>query len=500
MKNAKMIVDKAFRISEVDKRIYGSFIEHLGRAVYGGIYQPDHATADEDGLRKDVLELVKDLNVPVIRYPGGNFVSNFFWEDSVGPLSERKPRLDLAWRSLEPNTFGLGEFARWTEKAGADIMMAVNLGTRGTADACNLLEYCNHPSGTKYSDLRIKHGIKDPYNIKLWCLGNEMDGEWQLGKKTMHEYGRVAQETAKAMKLIDPSIELVSCGSSLNTMATFPEWEAQSLDETYEYVDYISLHQYFDGHEKPVESFLAQADEMSDYIRTVTSVCDYIKAKKRSSRQLSISFDEWGVWTRASKETVRECDERPWQKAMPISEMVYSFQDALLFGGMLLAILKHADRVKIACQSLLTNVSAMIMTEKGGGVWLQPIYYPFADTAAYGHGNVMDCRVTSDSVFYEKKEIPLLDTAAVENGDEMVVFMINRSPSEEMEVSLDLQGYEAVAVLEHRVLASDDPEAVNSPGHQPVRPEQKDDAAIKDGKVAVVLDRLSWNVLRIKVK
>ena len=232
----------------------------------------------------------------------------------------------------------------------------------------------------------------------------------------------------------------------------------------------------------------------------MTSVCDYIKAKKRSSRQLSISFDEWGVWTRASKETVRECDESPWQQAMPISEMVYSFQDALLFGGMLLAILKHADRVKIACQSLLTNVSAMIMTEKGGGVWLQPIYYPFADTAAYGHGHVMDCRVTSDSVLYEKKEIPLLDMAAVENGEEMVVFMINRSPSEEMEVSLDLQGYEAEAVLEHRVLTSDDPEAVNSPGHQPVRPEQKDDAAIKDGKVAVMLDRLSWNVLRIKVK
>lgn len=327
-----------------------------------------------------------------------------------------------------------------------------------------------------------------------------MDGEWQLGHKAASEYGRLVRETAKAMKILDPGVELVSCGSSLNTMTTFPEWEARSLDETYEYVDYISLHQYFDGHEKPVESFLAQADEMSDYIKTVTSVCDYIKAKKRSSRQLYISFDEWGVWTRASKETVRECDESPWQQAMPISEMVYSFQDALLFGGMLLAILKHADRVKIACQSLLTNVSAMIMTEKGGAMWLQPIYYPFADTAAYGHGYVMDCRVTTAALSHEKGEIPLLDTAAVENGDEIAVFMINRSSSEEMEVSLDLQGYETETVLEHRVLSSDDPEAVNSPDHQPVRPELKDGAVIDGGKVTVVLDRLSWNVLRIKVK
>lgn len=210
MKKVNMIVDRAYQTAPVDERIFGSFIEHLGRAVYGGIYQPEHSQADEDGFRKDVIELVKELGVPVIRYPGGNFVSNFFWEDSVGPLSSRQPRLDLAWKTLEPNTFGLGEFAKWTKKTGSQMMMAVNLGTRGVADACNLLEYCNHPGGTKYSNLRRSYGIEDPYGIKLWCLGNEMDGEWQIGKKTMDEYGRLSQETAKAMKLIDPSIELVS--------------------------------------------------------------------------------------------------------------------------------------------------------------------------------------------------------------------------------------------------------------------------------------------------
>ena len=284
MKKAKMIVDNAFKVSKVDNRIYGSFIEHLGRAVYNGIYEPNHPLADENGFRKDVMELVKELNVPVIRYPGGNFVSNFFWEDSVGPLEERKPRLELAWRSLEPNTFGLGEFAKWTDKVGAKPMMAVNLGTRGIADACNLLEYCNHKGGTKYSDMRIKHGKKEPYDIKLWCLGNEMDGEWQLGKKTMDEYGRLSQETAKAMKLIDPSIELVSCGSSFMDMPTFPQWEATTLEYNYDYVDYISLHQYYGNLNNDSSDYLAKSDDMESFIKTVTSTCDFVKAKKTQQK------------------------------------------------------------------------------------------------------------------------------------------------------------------------------------------------------------------------
>lgn len=222
-KKAKMIIDKEYRVAEVDKRIYGSFIEHLGRAVYDGLYQPGNPLSDEDGFRKDVIDLVKEIDVPIIRYPGGNFVSSFVWEDSVGPVDERPARLELAWRSLEKNEIGVNEFAKWTEKVNSEMMMAVNLGTRGIADACNLLEYCNHPGGTRYSDMRIAHGVKNPHNIKVWCLGNEMDGPWQLGHKTMEEYGRLAEETARAMKLIDPSIELVSCGSSNLEMPTFPK-------------------------------------------------------------------------------------------------------------------------------------------------------------------------------------------------------------------------------------------------------------------------------------
>lgn len=259
-----MIIDKDFQISKVDERIYGSFIEHLGRAVYDGLYQPGNPLSDDDGFRKDVIDLVKELDVPIIRYPGGNFVSNFFWEDSVGPVEERPARLELAWRSLEENKIGLNEFAKWTDKVNSNMMMAVNLGTRGIADACNLLEYCNHPGGTKYSDLRIKHGVKDPHNIKVWCLGNEMDGPWQLGHKTMEEYGRLAEETAKAMKLIDPSIELVSCGSSALDMPTFPKWESTTLESTYDYVDYVSMHQYYGNRDNDTADFLACSDDMDD--------------------------------------------------------------------------------------------------------------------------------------------------------------------------------------------------------------------------------------------
>ena len=284
-KQAKMVVDKAFSISKIDKRIYGSFIEHLGRAVYDGIYQPGHPLSNADGFRKDVIDLVKELDVPIVRYPGGNFVSNFYWEDSVGPVEERPHRLELAWKSLEKNEVGLHEFKKWADAANSEVMMAVNLGTRGITDACNLLEYCNHPGGTKYSDLRIKHGQKDPYGFKTWCLGNEMDGPWQIGHKTMDEYGRLAEETAKAMKLIDPSIEFVVCGSSNKDMPTFALWEDHVLSHTYDYVDYLSLHTYYGNRSDDSNDFLAKSDDMDEFIRTIIATCDYVKAKKRSKKK-----------------------------------------------------------------------------------------------------------------------------------------------------------------------------------------------------------------------
>ena len=290
-KNAKMILDRDFTISEIDDRIYGSFIEHLGRAVYDGIYQPGHPLSDENGFRRDVIDLVKELNVPIVRYPGGNFVSNFYWEDSVGPVAERPRRLDLAWNSLEKNEVGLHEFSQWAKAADSSVMMALNLGTRGIADACNLLEYCNSAGGSKYADMRIRNGRREPYGIRTWCLGNEMDGPWQIGHKTAEEYGRIVSETAKALRIIDPSVELVACGSSSREMPTYGVWEDTVLTHAYDYVDYLSLHQYY-GNEGDSNDFLAKSDDMDAFIKEVIATCDFVKAKKRGKKDIMLSFDE----------------------------------------------------------------------------------------------------------------------------------------------------------------------------------------------------------------
>lgn len=497
----KMVIDKEYRIAEIDKRIYGSFIEHLGRAVYDGIYSPDHPSADEAGFRNDVKEMIRELNVPIIRYPGGNFVSSFNWEDSVGPVSERPRRLELAWKSIEENKVGLNEFTRWARSAESDVMMAVNLGTRGIADACNLLEYCNHPGNTKYSDLRISHGYKEPHSIKTWCLGNEMDGPWQLGHKTMEEYGRLAEETARAMKLIDPSIELVSCGSSSLTMPTFPEWEAVTLMHTYDQVDYVSMHQYYGNQKGDSEDFLACSDDMDQFIRTVIATCDYVKAKKRGKKNINISFDEWNVWYHSNAADDDMTKNNPWQVAPPLLEDIYNFEDALLVGLMLITLLKHADRVKMACLAQLVNVIAPIMTEAGGGkAWKQTIFYPFMHASAYGRGTALLPVISApvyDTATHEG--VTAVDAVAVHNEekDEVTIFAVNRKISEDAELTVDVRGFEGYRVLEHIVLESDDLLAVNGPFEEKVAPKQTSQSVLDGGIMTSTLHKASWNVIRL---
>lgn len=501
IKKAKMTVDKEYRIAMVDERIFGSFIEHLGRAVYDGLYCPGNPQADESGFRRDVIDLVKELNVPIIRYPGGNFVSNFFWEDSVGPVSERPGRLELAWRSLETNQVGLNEFSSWARKVNSRVMMAVNLGTRGIADACNLLEYCNHPSGTRYSDLRISHGVKEPHRIKTWCLGNEMDGPWQIGHKTMTEYGRLAEETAKAMKLIDPAIELVSCGSSGLNMPTFPEWEAVTLEHTYDYVDYVSLHQYYDNRNGDSQDFLAKSDDMDAFIRAVISACDYVKAKKRGKKNINLSFDEWNVWFHSNAADADSMQNHPWQVAPGLLEDVYTFEDALLVGLMLITLLKHADRVKMACLAQLVNVIAPIMTVPGGGVaWRQTIFYPFLHASNYGRGVALT-PVIHSPVFDTAghANVTALEAVAVyrEEQEEVTIFAVNRSVNDGIELTADMRGFGGYQVIEHIVLKHDNLKAVNGPRGEFVKPQNTGDAKLAGGVLTACLHRASWNVIRL---
>jgi len=501
-RKAKMIIDKDFKVAPVDKRLYGSFIEHLGRAVYDGLYQPDSPLSDSDGFRKDVLELVKELDVPIIRYPGGNFVSNYFWEDGVGSVDKRPARLDLAWRSLEPNTFGLNEFAKWTEKANSEMMMAVNLGTRGVADALNILEYCNHPRGTKYSDLRIKHGTKDPHNIKVWCLGNEMDGPWQLGSKTMVEYGRIAEEAAKAMKLLDPSIELVHCGSSGKGMPTFPEWEAVSLESTYDYVDYISLHQYYGNRDNDSNDYLAQSDEMSEFIQTVISTCDYVKAKKRSKKDINLSFDEWNVWYHSNAADDDTTKNRPWQIGPSLLEDIYTFEDALLVGLMLIVLLKHADRVKMACMAQLVNVIAPIMTDAGGGAaWKQTIFYPFMHASKYGRGVVLQPIIDTPKHGTAKHdEVTDIESVSIwnEEKEELNILAVNRNLEEDVQLLTDVRGLEGYRLLEHIVLEHENLKTTNGAGRESVKPQSTSQSTLDGGTLESVLHKASWNVIRLK--
>lgn len=497
-RKATITVDRERRIGEIDPRLYGSFIEHLGRAVYGGIYEPGHPTADEEGFRTDVLDLVRELNVTTVRYPGGNFVSGYNWEDGIGPRERRRRRLDLAWRSVETNQVGVDEFIAWCRKAGAEPLLAVNLGTRGPDEARNLVEYCNHPQGTYWSDLRRTHGQSDPYGVRVWCLGNEMDGPWQIGAKTAEEYGRVACEAAKVMKWVDPTIELVACGSSSLSMPTFGQWERAVLLHTYEHVDYISLHTYYGNRDGNTARFLGRSVQMDEFIAKVAGICDEIKARKGSRKDVHLSFDEWNVWYH-SNQADRQVE--PWQVAPPLLEDVYTMEDALVVGCMLITLLKHADRVKIACLAQLVNVIAPIMTETGGGLCRQTIYYPFMHAARLGRGVALDVQVQSP--VYEDEEIgpiPYLEAVATLDPaqEALTILAVNRSPDGELALAVDLRGWPGYRAEEQIVLRHDDPQATNTPARpHTVVPKTLPLAPGDGGRLAVSLPPFSWNVIRL---
>ena len=499
MKKAKVILDKDYIIGRIDPRLYGSFIEHLGRAVYGGIYEPGHPMADEQGFRRDVLEMVRRLGVSVVRYPGGNFVSGFNWEDSVG--SDRPSRLDLAWFTTESNAVGLHEFADWAGKADTEIMYAINLGTRGPENARDIVEYANHPGGSKFSDMRIANGAKDPLNIRLWCLGNEMDGPWQMGHKTACEYGRIANESAKMMKWVDPTIELVACGSSNSEMPTFGSWELTMLDECYENIDYVSLHRYYGNMTNDTPGFLARSMDLNDFIHTVIAICDAVKGKKHSKKQINLSFDEWNVWYHSNEQDKEIWKREKWGPALPLLEDVYNFEDALLTGSILITFLRNADRVKIACLAQLVNVIAPIMTRNGGGCWAQTIYWPFLHASKYGRGTSLLALV--DSPVYscaDYDDVPLIDAAATLDDDGSVtVFCVNRDLTEDFALDIDLRAFGDLTLQEHILLHHDDVKAVNTEDNpENVVPGPGPGGITENGRAQIRVPALSWNVLRFR--
>ena len=492
---ASLEIDPSSVIAPVNPRTFGSFVEHMGRCVYTGISEPGHPTADEDGLRGDVLNLVREMGVTIVRYPGGNFVSGYRWEDGVGPVEHRPVRLDPAWKTTEPNTFGLEEFSRWATKAGVDTMLALNLGTRGVQEALDLVEYCNHPSGTLLSDLRRSHGRELPYSIRTWCLGNEMDGPWQLGHKTADEYGRLAAETARAMRMIDPEVELVVCGSSGASMPTFGDWEERVLEHTYEQADLISAHAYYEQEESDLGSFMASAVDMDRFIRTVISIADQVGARRESRKRIDISFDEWNVWYMSRMEPAAD-----WDRAPRLAEDSYNVADAVVVGSLLMTLLRNSDRVAVACQAQLVNAISAIRTEPGGPAWRQSIFHPFALTAKHARGEVLSVLPTSpvyDSARYG--EVPFLDSVSTHDPDtgELSIFSVNRSTHDGVQLAIDLRAFPGYQVAGHQILAEEDRQATNSQ-LEPTRIEPREAGTeFSQGRAEVTLPPISWSLLRL---
>ncbi|UWX97725.1 alpha-N-arabinofuranosidase [Arthrobacter zhaoxinii] len=502
MPNVRLTLDPHFSVGPVSRRVFGSFVEHLGRSIYGGIYEPEHYTANDDGFRRDVIDLVRELGISTVRYPGGNFVSGYRWEDGVGPRQDRPSRLDLAWHSIESNDVGLDEFARWVTEIGGELMYAVNLGTRGVQEALDVLEYANIPAGTALSDRRVANGSPLPHNIRIWCLGNEMDGPWQLGHGTATEYARLAGKTARAMRQLDPALELVVCGSSSAAMPTFGEWERTVLTETYEDVDFISCHAYYEPQDGDFSSFLASAVSMDRFIDSVVASADHVKAVRGSDKTMYLSFDEWNVWYQSQyNDGEKITDAAVWPQAPRLLENAYSAMDAVVVGGLLISLLRHADRVTAASLAQLVNVIAPIMTEQQGPAWRQTTFYPFSITSRLARGTVLDPKIDSPSMHTDAYgQVPMVDAVAThdEATGNTSVFLVNRSLSEAVTISIDagqlgIDGIQSAETLHH-----EDFHAANTLQDQDrVVPEPNKSAYVDNGTVTVTLPPVSWTALAL---
>ena len=502
MIRASLRLDPAHTIGEIDPRLFGSFIEHLGRGVYTGIYEPGHPTADEQGFRQDVLELVRELGITCVRYPGGNFVSGYRWEDGVGSRESRPRRVDLAWHVIESNEVGLDDFVDWSAKAGTQLMYAVNLGTRGVADALNVLEYSNVPGGTTLSETRRVNGHDVPHDILIWCLGNEMDGPWQLGHKSADDYGKLASQTAKGMRQLDPRLELVVCGSSGSGMPTFGEWERIVLEHTFDDVEFISCHSYYEPVGGDVASFLASSVDLSSYIEAVVATADAVAAQRHSDKRINISLDEWNVWYfthHNEQEKITAIDD--WPEAPRLLEDNYSVTDAVVVGSLLISILNHADRVKSASLAQLVNVIAPIMTEPGGPAWRQTTFFPFAQAASHARGRALRVPITGDTLTTARfGEVAAVDGAASidDESGEVSVFLVNRSLDGAATVTIDLTALEGARVVSARTLADADIDAKNTLA-APVRvqPGVNDSVQVDLGVLSIELPAVSWTELRL---
>ena len=492
----RVYIDSRRKIGAIDPNLFGSFLEHLGRAIYGGIYEPGSKLSDANGFRTDVMDQIRKLGVPIIRYPGGNFVSGYNWLDGVGPKKDRHVVLDKAWNSIETNQFGTDEYMAWCKAVGTKPLMGLNLGTGTPEQAAALVEYCNVEKGTKWSELRRKYGHADPYHVEHWCLGNEMDGPWQIGHMSATEYGYKAADAARQMRDVDSSLKLIACGSSGPSMGTYLEWDQQVLEQCFPYVDGLSLHHYFGNYAQQTGNdssrYLALNLEMDRQIEQTLAVCDMVQARHRSPKRLWVSFDEWNVWYRATD------GDGHRQEAPHLLEEVYNLEDALLIGGLVNSLLRHADRVKIACLAQLVNVIAPIMTNETG-LYLQTIYYPYSWGLQYARGSTLELLI--DSPTYEVPrlgQVAYLDVVATRAEDGVVsLFVLNRDLSRSHTVEITWEAQRPGQVLASQILTGDDLKAFNSfESPKKVIPQDFEKPSTANGRTTFEVPARSYSVIQ----
>ncbi|MBE6754605.1 MAG: alpha-L-arabinofuranosidase [Ruminococcaceae bacterium] len=532
MKKARITVHPSYKIGEISPRIYGAFLEPIGSMVNGSMFNPKHPEADELGLRKDLTSELREAGLPCVRLPGGNFVSGWDWKDSIGPMSGRKTHLDRAWAQYIPNDVGHDEYLQWAERAGAEAMYTVNLGTGTLKDAADCIEYTNFPAGTYWSDLRREYGRKRPYGVKVWYLGNEMDGPWQIGsyERDPRGYGVLAHETSKMMKWTDPSIETAACVSSSPFLNHYPDWDMQALQECYELVDYISMHHYHCALPGDIPALMAGYQSYEEYIRTEIALCDYLKTKLHAPNTMMLSLDEyssgmrpqgeWHLGMRGNQNAVNFCsferfdkyirhDPDDWStRRMP--PWGYEMARALANSSTRLTMLRHADRVKIGCS---TGGIGELCASDREHTWKPMAHYPFTHLIRYGQGislmPVVDCEkydvpgyaIDDMNQYTGFENVDYIQSAAALNeaAGEMTVFVINADTEAQHQLTLDARGFEGWRFVEHIHMFSADPDAITSyDAHSAVLPTVNTAAVCEKGTVTAMLEPLSWNVFRFE--
>ncbi len=495
---------------DFDRRLFGAFLEHLGRAVYTGVYEPGSKLSDKRGFRTDTLREVKELAVPIMRYPGGNFVSGYNWLDGVGPRKNRPTVLERAWNSIETNQFGTNDFMDWATAVGTEPLLGFNMGT-GTAEmAVAYIEYCNFPRGTKWSDLRRSHGYEQPHKVKYWCLGNEMDGPWQIGTLTAREYGRKARDIAQQARVIDPDVQLIACGSSAPGMATYLQWDREVLEECYDMVDGISLHCYYGNAETTAgkaERYVAMNLDMERQIHEISAVCDYVQGIKRSPKKLWLSFDEWNVWYRANS---GDHTNGHGKFAPKLLEEVYNLEDALVVGGLLNTLMRRSDRVRVGCLAQIVNVIAPLMTSDKG-ILRQSTYYPYAMALKYGHGRMLDLQIESETYpisaagirgsYARDGQVPFVDVVATYDAKNrrVALFALNRDLRDERELALRFDDVTPTSVVAAETITGSDLKAFNTFEEPNKVVATKLDGITAGGKMSVKLPPRSYSVIQLAV-